>query len=63
MGQETTTTSRRRGSSVTQTRPKLLRPFDTAEIKILLLENVNISAVEAFKKQGYQVCEMSLAFF
>ncbi|KAI9480662.1 MAG: hypothetical protein EXX96DRAFT_563696 [Benjaminiella poitrasii] len=47
--------SRTRSSSFTQPKPKLLRPFNTAEVKILLLENVNVTAVEAFKKQGYQV--------
>ncbi|KAI8977356.1 hypothetical protein BDF20DRAFT_874324 [Mycotypha africana] len=47
--------SRTRGSSFTQSKPKVLRPFDTTEVKILLLENVNLTAVEAFKKQGYQV--------
>jgi hypothetical protein len=51
MGQET------RRLSITQSKPKLLRPFNTAEVKILLLENVNITAIESFKKQGYQVKE------
>ncbi|KAG0175689.1 D-3-phosphoglycerate dehydrogenase 2 [Apophysomyces sp. BC1034] len=47
--------NRPRRSSVTQPKPKVLRPFNTAEVKILLLENVNEAAVKAFRKQGYQV--------
>ncbi|CAO3655691.1 unnamed protein product [Mucor hiemalis] len=47
--------TRARGSSFTQPKPKVLRPFRNAEVKILLLENVNATAVEAFRKQGYQV--------
>lgn len=34
---------------------KYLKPFNTEEIKILLLENVSSVAVEAFKSQSYQV--------
>ncbi|KAI3657437.1 hypothetical protein MP638_002249 [Amoeboaphelidium occidentale] len=34
---------------------KPLRPFNQKEIKILLLENINESAIDAFGKQGYQV--------
>lgn len=48
-------TPRRRGSSFAQARPKVLKPFNADEVKILLLENVNATAIEAFKKQGYQV--------
>lgn len=44
-----------RRSSFSQPKPKVLRPFNTSEVKILLLENVNETAVKAFKKQGYQV--------
>lgn len=47
--------TRARGSSFTQPKPKVLKPFKTSEVKILLLENVNATAVDAFKKQGYQV--------
>ncbi|CAO3624947.1 unnamed protein product [Cunninghamella echinulata] len=47
--------TRTRSSSFTQAKPKVLRPFNTAEVKVLLLENVNETAVKAFKKQGYQV--------
>ena len=46
---------RQRSGSFSQQKPKLLRPFNTAEVKILLLENINQTAVDAFKKQGYQV--------
>ncbi|CAH6720620.1 D-3-phosphoglycerate dehydrogenase 2 [[Candida] jaroonii] len=34
---------------------KALKPFSTGDIKILLLENVNVTAIEIFKGQGYQV--------
>ncbi|CDH58955.1 d-3-phosphoglycerate dehydrogenase [Lichtheimia corymbifera JMRC:FSU:9682] len=44
-----------RRTSFSQPKPKVLRPFNTSEVKILLLENVNETAVKAFKKQGYQV--------
>lgn len=46
---------RTRSGSFSQPKPKQLRPFNTCEVKILLLENVNETAVSAFKKQGYQV--------
>lgn len=46
---------RTRSSSFVQSKPKVLRPFNTNEVKILLLENINETAVNAFKKQGYQV--------
>ena len=35
--------------------PKHLKPFNTQDIKILLLENVNTSGQEILKGQGYQV--------
>ncbi|KAG0005468.1 hypothetical protein BGZ65_011090 [Modicella reniformis] len=34
---------------------KVLKPFNTANMKILLLENVNETAVSALRSQGYQV--------
>ena len=34
---------------------KTLKPFSTGDMKILLLENVNQTAVRIFKDQGYQV--------
>jgi D-3-phosphoglycerate dehydrogenase len=34
---------------------KQLKPFDTKDIKVLLLENVNTAGVEILKSQGYQV--------
>ncbi|CCD22468.1 uncharacterized protein NDAI_0A03110 [Naumovozyma dairenensis CBS 421] len=34
---------------------KVLKPFSTGDMKILLLENVNQTAIEIFKQQGYQV--------
>ncbi|KAI9365241.1 hypothetical protein BD770DRAFT_378101 [Pilaira anomala] len=48
-------TKRTRSGSFCQPKIKVLRPFNTSEVKILLLENVNETAVKAFKKQGYQV--------
>ncbi|TDZ37188.1 D-3-phosphoglycerate dehydrogenase 1 [Colletotrichum trifolii] len=35
--------------------PKLLKPFDTQDIKILLLENVNQTGKDILTEQGYQV--------
>jgi D-3-phosphoglycerate dehydrogenase / 2-oxoglutarate reductase len=35
--------------------PKQLKPFREEDIKILLLENVNITGIEILKGQGYQV--------
>ncbi|KAG5953328.1 D-3-phosphoglycerate dehydrogenase 2 [Claviceps cyperi] len=35
--------------------PKQLKPFNTQDIKILLLENVNAAGQEILKAQGYQV--------
>ena len=34
---------------------KHLKPFNTEDIKILLLENVNKTGVDMLKDQGYQV--------
>ncbi|TGZ82219.1 D-3-phosphoglycerate dehydrogenase [Ascodesmis nigricans] len=34
---------------------KHLKPFNTEDVRILLLENVNQTAVDILKKQGYQV--------
>lgn len=39
----------------TTTAPKQLKPFDTQDIKILLLENINQSGRDILKAQGYQV--------
>lgn len=42
--------------SYSTTKPtKALRPFSTGDIKILLLENVNQTAINIFNQQGYQV--------
>lgn len=46
---------KQRRGSVVLPKAKVLRPFNTSEVKILLLENVNETAVKAFTKQGYQV--------
>lgn len=34
---------------------KQLKPFNTQDVKILLLENVNVAAREILESQGYQV--------
>lgn len=34
---------------------KVLKPFFSGDIKILLLENVNKTAIDILTKQGYQV--------
>jgi D-3-phosphoglycerate dehydrogenase len=39
----------------TTTTAKLLKPFNTTDIKILLLENVNQSGKDILSRQGYQV--------
>lgn len=36
-------------------RAKTLKPFSTGDVKILLLENVNQTALDIFGQQGYQV--------
>lgn len=41
--------------TTTQTNAKQLKPFDTQDIKILLLENVNQSGKDILSGQGYQV--------
>lgn len=35
--------------------PKLLKPFNTQDIKILLLENINQAGQDTLTAQGYQV--------
>ncbi|KAF8925200.1 D-3-phosphoglycerate dehydrogenase 2 [Dissophora ornata] len=45
----------RQGSFGGSSKAKILRPFNTANIKILLLENVNETAVNTLRSQGYQV--------
>lgn len=34
---------------------KTLKPFDTKDIKVLLLENVNQTGQDILRRQGYQV--------
>lgn len=41
--------------SRSRTAPKNLKPFDSQDIKILLLENVNQSGKDILSGQGYQV--------
>ena len=43
----------RRGSVAENMKP--LKPFNTEDVKILLLENVNKSGQDILRKQGYQV--------
>ena len=40
---------------------KQLKPFNTEDIKILLLENINQTGVETLKSQGYQVTSLKSA--
>lgn len=47
--------SRRRTSFTRDVTSRALKPFSTGDIKILLLENVNQSAIEILEEQGYQV--------
>jgi D-3-phosphoglycerate dehydrogenase / 2-oxoglutarate reductase len=42
-------------TSAHQTGARDLKPFETTDIKILLLENVNQSGQDILKSQGYQV--------
>lgn len=35
--------------------PKPLKPFNTQDIKILLLENINEAGRDVLQRQGYQV--------
>lgn len=42
-------------SSARHSAAKQLKPFETTDIKILLLENVNQSGQDLLKAQGYQV--------
>ncbi|SOV06703.1 probable 3-phosphoglycerate dehydrogenase [Ustilago sp. UG-2017a] len=49
------TRARAASQSVPLSAPRLLTPFDTGDIKILLLENVSQGAVKMLKEQGYQV--------
>ena len=35
--------------------PRVLRPFATGELRLLLLENISQGAVQAFQQQGFQV--------
>lgn len=43
------------GSLAHRVAPKQLKPFNTQDIKILLLENVNQTGQETLRAQGYQV--------
>lgn len=43
------------GQSLASQLAKQLKPFDTKDIKVLLLENVNEAGVDILKGQGYQV--------
>jgi D-3-phosphoglycerate dehydrogenase len=43
------------GAALAGSAPKNLKPFNTQDIKILLLENVNRAGQDILKTQGYQV--------
>ncbi|KAI8320601.1 hypothetical protein GQ54DRAFT_298518 [Martensiomyces pterosporus] len=47
--------SRRDSFNLRDTRTRNLKPFNSGDIKILLLENVSAKAVDILKKAGYQV--------
>ncbi|CAG8503579.1 13149_t:CDS:2 [Funneliformis caledonium] len=51
----TPVTSLARSSSFTAFHPKVLKPFNSGEIKILLLENVNQCGIDLLAKEGFQV--------
>src|SRR5688572_26509348 len=40
---------------VAGTRPKVLKPFATEELRLLILENVSQEAIRAFTDLGFQV--------
>ncbi|KAL5519076.1 SER33 [Sanghuangporus vaninii] len=42
--------------------PRLLRPIDKDEFRILLLENISQGAVDAFRQQGFQVDHFTKAW-
>jgi D-3-phosphoglycerate dehydrogenase / 2-oxoglutarate reductase len=54
-GSQSGSLSRRRTSFTRDVNSRALKPFSTGDIKILLLENVNQSAIEILEGQGYQV--------
>lgn len=54
-GHESTSPLMRRQTTHQGAVPKQLKPFREQDIKILLLENVNVTGVEILKEQGYQV--------
>ncbi|PWN48045.1 putative 3-phosphoglycerate dehydrogenase [Violaceomyces palustris] len=47
--------ARATSASFPSSAPRVLTPFDTGDIKILLLENVSQGAVAMLREQGYQV--------
>ena len=48
------------GAGIRPTR--LLRPIDKDEIRLLLLENISLEAVQAFRRQGFQVDHFTKAW-
>ncbi|KAJ1932947.1 D-3-phosphoglycerate dehydrogenase 2, partial [Linderina macrospora] len=47
--------SRRASFNLRDSHTRRLKPFNSGDIKILLLENVSSKAVDILKKAGYQV--------
>ncbi|RIB10414.1 hypothetical protein C2G38_2206174 [Gigaspora rosea] len=45
----------KRSPSFTSTHAKALKPFDSGDIKVLLLENINQTAIDILTGEGYQV--------
>ena len=52
---QTTLHDRFRQDAATIRQPKVLRPVDNDELRLLLLENISQEAVKAFTAQGFQV--------
>jgi hypothetical protein len=49
-------------SNVAAARPKVLKPFAVTELKLLLLENISDEAVQAFRRNGFQVDHFTKAW-
>ena len=50
-------------SSRQMQKPKDLKPFNTSKIKVLLLEDINQTAIDAFQEEGYQVNIFIIHFY
>ena len=59
---QSTLHDRFRQDSVPIRQPRVLRPVDNEELRLLLLENISSEAVKAFKAQGFQVDHLPKAW-